>query len=482
MSKILDEVSKTTIKLLLDEPFYGHFFTGILKEVTKGVETMAVGLASTQMVKLYVNPDFWNDVLDNDDFKYGVLKHEILHVVLKHIISVKRFSNKAIFGIAADLVVNQYVAKNKLPEGALFLTLFPDLELKPDMDVGYYYDKLNTLWQNYLNKSDSTGNAAPGQAGTSPPGTSNPPSNNSSSNSSSNPTNNNSSSSNSNGGGSGSGSTPPGGSGDSPSDQPSSQQGNENRSSDSPSLEALKRLLSRDSWILKQHELWWKEVSKLSQAEGEILEGYIDQVIINSIKRTKTKNYGNLPGGVRQYLDLLLESLKPKVNWRRVMRLFAASSNRTYLKNTIRRPSKRYGTTPGIKVKRKQKVLVAIDTSGSIQMDELNEFFNEIYYIWRQGAEVLVVECDVKIHRQYQFKGTLPKLVLGRGGTDFNAPLQFANEEYIPDAIFYFTDGYAAVPEVKCRRPILWVISSNGMNKGEGVWEQLPGRIVKIEK
>lgn len=467
MRNILDEVSKTTIQLLLKEPFYGHFFTGILKEVTKGVDTMAVGLASTQMVKLYVNPEFWDNVLVNEHLRYGVLKHEILHVVFKHIITIKKYSHKGIFGIAADLVVNQYVSKEKLPEGALYLHQFPDLNLEPNMDVGYYYDKLNKLWQNHLNNSDAAGNAAPGQAGNPPTGTSQAPAGNQG-----------------NAGGSGSGQAPAGNNGNTGNNKGNkpSQQSNDNPSSDSPSLEMLKRLLSRDSWVLKQHELWWKEVSKLSQAEQNILEGYIDQHLVNSIKRIKSKDYGNLPGGVRQYLDLLVESLKPKVNWRRIVRLFAASSNRTFLKNTIRRPSKRYGTTPGIKVKRKQKILVAIDTSGSVQTDELNEFFNEIYYIWRQGSEVLVVECDVKIHRHYQFKGTLPKMVLGRGGTDFNAPLQFANEEYNPDAIFYFTDGYASVPHVKCRRPILWVISSNGMTQGEGVWDQLPGRIVKIEK
>jgi len=82
-----------------------------------------------------------------------------------------------------------------------------------------------------------------------------------------------------------------------------------------------------------------------------------------------------LPSGLKELLDAILKDMAPKFNWRRILRLFAASSNSTYLKNTIRRPSKRYGTTPGIKVKRQQKLLLAIDTSGSVQKEEFLEFF-----------------------------------------------------------------------------------------------------------
>ena len=63
MSQILDQVSKTTIQLLLKEPFYGHFFTGILREVTERVPTAAVGMVHSQMVKLYINEDFWTKKL-----------------------------------------------------------------------------------------------------------------------------------------------------------------------------------------------------------------------------------------------------------------------------------------------------------------------------------------------------------------------------------------------------------------------------------
>ena len=150
---ILEQVSKTTIQLLLKEPFYGHFFTGLLREVTTTLPTMAVGATSNKMVKLYVNPDFWETVLVKSEWRYGVLKHEILHIVLKHIIQTKNFSNKRIFNIAADIVVNQYIDRVQLPDGAVLLEDFAAMQLEKNKDVGYYYDKLLKEWHDMVDNS-----------------------------------------------------------------------------------------------------------------------------------------------------------------------------------------------------------------------------------------------------------------------------------------------------------------------------------------
>ncbi|MFT4974044.1 MAG: putative metal-dependent peptidase, partial [Saprospiraceae bacterium] len=150
MSNTLNEVSKTTIRLILDEPFYGHFFTGIIKEVTERVPTLAVGLAQTQMTKLYVNEHFWQNVLVTPEYRYGVIKHEILHIVLKHILTVKKYDQKDIFNIAADIVVNQYIEPHQLIDGVVLLSQFDDLNLETNRDVGYYYDKLSEAWNGYM--------------------------------------------------------------------------------------------------------------------------------------------------------------------------------------------------------------------------------------------------------------------------------------------------------------------------------------------
>ncbi len=265
------------------------------------------------------------------------------------------------------------------------------------------------------------------------------------------------------------------------SDDSDQQEGDSNSSSAdgfNESQRKLKDLMeSEDNEQLEQHK-FWNDFEKLSSAEQKMIEAAVNESIVNSVSRIKSRDYGKLPGGLQQYINLLMDALKPNINWRRILRIFTASSSRTRLKNTIRRPSKRYGTTPGIKIQSKQKILIAIDTSGSVNNEELREFFGEIYYIWKQGAEIYIVECDTHIHNQYNYNGRPPEVISGRGGTDFNAPIQFANDIFQPDALIYFTDGFAAAPTVYCRKPILWMITSQGIEDAK--WDFLPGRKVKM--
>ncbi len=416
--QILDSIAKTSVKILLSEPFYGHFMMGLPKEISERISTAAVSLMNNQTIKLMVNSKFWQSL--NEDHRYGLIKHEVLHIVLKHLFSMKRFSNKQIYNIAADLVVNQYISPHQLPDGGITLERFDYLEtvynikLEKDKDVGYYYEKLSQVMK-----------ASP--------------------------------------------------------KVPLSTYFSKNNSGNDPSQIILTDLLANSSQELDRHK-FWEDFEKMSEGERKIAEYQANNLIKQTANRVrhKYKNYGNLPGGLVQMLEGILDSMKPKFNWRRILRLFAATSNSSFLKNTIRRPSKRYGTTPGIKVKRRNRLLLAIDTSGSIQMSELLEFFSEIYFIWRQGSEITIVECDTRIHAEYPYKGFPPKEIHGRGGTNFNHPIQHGNEKILPDALIYFTDGYAPVPTIIPRYPVLWVISSNGLKEDEQVYKDLPGKKLKL--
>jgi predicted metal-dependent peptidase len=428
--RILDEVAKTSIQLMLKETFYGHFFTSILKDVSEKTGSIATTISNKQLIKLIVNPNYWDNDLKIDgneqgtkNLRYGAIKHQILHIVFKHALRFQEFGNKKLFGIASDLAVNQYVQSDQLTEDAIRMEDFPDFKLTRGQSIDYYYKHLS-------DQLDSMQDSSGGSGG---------------------------------------------------SDDSDQQEGDSNSSSAdgfNESQRKLKDLMeSEDNEQLEQHK-FWNDFEKLSSAEQKMIEAAVNESIVNSVSRIKSRDYGKLPGGLQQYINLLMDALKPNINWRRILRIFTASSSRTRLKNTIRRPSKRYGTTPGIKIQSKQKILIAIDTSGSVNNEELREFFGEIYYIWKQGAEIYIVECDTHIHNQYNYNGRPPEVISGRGGTDFNAPIQFANDIFQPDALIYFTDGFAAAPTVYCRKPILWMITSQGIEDAK--WDFLPGRKVKM--
>ncbi|MCH2021353.1 MAG: VWA-like domain-containing protein [Saprospiraceae bacterium] len=426
--RILDEVAKTSIQLMLKETFYGHFFTSILKDVSDRTRSIATTLSSNQMIKLIVNPNYWDNELNipgnetaTKDLRYGAIKHQILHIVFKHSLRFNEFGNKKLFGIASDLAANQYINSEQLTENAIRMEDFPEFQLSRGESIDYYYKQLSDVLDDMQNNSNE---------------------------------------------GNGSG------------EEDEQDSDNKNAAGLNPSQQHLKNLMEdEENEHLEQHK-FWNEFEQLSSAEQKIIEAAINESIVNSVSRIKTKDYGKLPAGLQQYINLLIDTLKPNINWRRILRIFTASSSRTRLKNTIRRPSKRYGTNPGIKIQCKQKILVAIDTSGSVNDDELREFFGELYFIWKQGAEIFVVECDTVIHNKYKYKGKPPELISGRGGTDFNAPIRFSNEEYFPDAMVYFTDGYAPAPTVTSRKPILWMLTSQGID--DDTWNFLPGRKVKM--
>ncbi|SVD46860.1 uncharacterized protein METZ01_LOCUS399714, partial [marine metagenome] len=134
--------------MLLKEPFYAHFLSGIIREVTDKVPTAAVGFKSGK-IALYVNENFflkelkWSEVNPRKNERVAVIKHETLHIIFKHLFRMKTkdYDNK-LFNIAADLVVNQLISPWKLPDSAVTLETFPELKLPPDKSVEWYYENL----------------------------------------------------------------------------------------------------------------------------------------------------------------------------------------------------------------------------------------------------------------------------------------------------------------------------------------------------
>ena len=410
VSEILEELGQVSNWLIIgdsekgipSEPFYAHFFSGLVKKVGFEGETLTVAYHN-EMMMLFVNPVFWKNYLPSELYKLGVVKHEILHIVFKHIFRYQDFKNKILFNIAADIVVNQYILRKHLIDGAVFLEDFPDLNFEKDQDVKYYYQKLLDFYESRIQSGFQDDNNA--------------------------------------------------------------------------SWNKLKSLMDQNQEIHQKH-IFWKDLENMSNAEKEILESAINQAIENAIQKGKPEIYGNFPVGLKQYLKEFQLNLKPVVNWRRILRIFSNNSVKTEIRNTLRRPSNRYGTNPGIKVKKKQKILIAIDTSGSIMLDELKAFFSEVYHIWKMGAEIMVTECDTKIHHTYHYSGKTPTQITGRGGTNFEEPILYANTVYHPDALIYFTDGFGPVPDIQSNCPLLWLISSNGAKTEE--MKLFQGRKLKI--
>jgi len=225
------------------------------------------------------------------------------------------------------------------------------------------------------------------------------------------------------------------------------------------------------------HELW-EAFDGLSDAEKKLIAKQIDHQL-KEIADQVNKNHGTIPGELKDYVLGLFEMEEPVLDWKAYLRRFNGMSQKILIKKTRRKPSRRYPSNPALKIKPKKRTLVAIDTSGSVNNNELIEFFNEIYHMYKTGTEITVVECDAKIQREYEYKGVLEEIkVAGRGGTDFEPVMVYLKEhQHKFQNLIYFTDGECSAPETKPMKPILWVHSSRS-----SINEELPGSKIKITR
>jgi predicted metal-dependent peptidase len=219
----------------------------------------------------------------------------------------------------------------------------------------------------------------------------------------------------------------------------------------------------------------WEEFEDMSEAEQKIIQTQMDRLLKEAAEQT-VKKRGTVPGNIQHYLDEIAKLEPAKFNWRGYIRRFTGVSTKVFTKKIRRKPNKRFTANPGVKVKMKQHMLLAIDTSGSVSNDELGEFMNEIHHIYKCGVDITVIQCDTSIRSIEPFNPKGQLKVHGRGGTEFDPVLDYYNANLRKyTSLVYFTDGECST-RVKPKAPILWVLSEqSSMN------DSLPGKVIKLE-
>ena len=155
-----------------------------------------------------------------------------------------------------------------------------------------------------------------------------------------------------------------------------------------------------------------------------------------------TKDWGSLAGN---FAEQLKASAKARINWRNVLSGFRASILSTKRKLTRMRPNRRTGFDNMGSIRRfDTKVLVAVDVSGSISSSDLSYFYGVVNSAFRYGfTAVDVIQFDAGVRVVQSLKKVLRDVIaVGRGGTSFQEPIDYANENGY-DGLVILTDGYA---------------------------------------
>lgn len=75
---------------------------------------------------------------------------------------------------------------------------------------------------------------------------------------------------------------------------------------------------------------------------------------------------------------------------------------------------------------------------------------------------IYLMTCDTEIHQRWEIHpfDVLPKVLEGRGGTDFREPLKEA--ESLPiTSLVYLTDLYGTFPDKEPFYPVIWIATTD---------------------
>ena len=174
------------------------------------------------------------------------------------------------------------------------------------------------------------------------------------------------------------------------------------------------------------------------------------------------KARGNLPGALERFARA---AVKPRVDWRSVLRRFMqAAARQDY---SWRMPNPRFVAhglyLPALRSEAMGEILVAIDTSGSVDEVMLGQFAAEIQAIADelQPERIRTLYADARVRGEQETErgdGFRLERFPGGGGTDFRPVFRRLEElEIQPVAVVYLTDLDGIFPqEPPAGVPVLW--------------------------
>jgi predicted metal-dependent peptidase len=132
---------------------------------------------------------------------------------------------------------------------------------------------------------------------------------------------------------------------------------------------------------------------------------------------------------------------------------------------------------PSVGVPGPERIVVAIDTSGSMDRALLGDILQELDHLRSTAeCELVLIQCDTAIQEVKTYDCfELSSLdlhrfqAMGRGGTDFTPVFQWIEHNLSAfgkavDALIYFTDGYGRFPHLSPNHPVLWILPKSGSN------------------
>jgi predicted metal-dependent peptidase len=201
-----------------------------------------------------------------------------------------------------------------------------------------------------------------------------------------------------------------------------------------------------------------KEKETTSQEENEEMKERLEQIF------QKLKRQGDLPKNMEFVVP---EYFSHKIDWREFLYGYIATHAKTSY--TFTPPNMKF-LYRGIYLPSMSsdllRIIVAVDTSGSVDEALLATFLGEVSSMMQQypNYEIDLITADAKVQSFNTFLPGEPLIyeVSGGGGTDFRPVFEYI-EKYIdcPTLLIYFTDGEGTYPKEEASYDVLWVMTES---------------------
>lgn len=427
-----EKLCRARTQLLLNQPFFGTLCLRFKLVAMSGLPTMA-----TDGRRLVYSPAFVAQLTLAE--LEGVIAHEVMHVALAH--HCRRGDREPrLWNEAADYAVNPILLNNgiTLPRDMLIDPAFRNLSAEE------IYARLLKQHQaaSQTQPPQSSGDPSTGGNGTAQPNQPQSPCNQ----------------------------TPGAGSGPSPQTASAPQSGPEPTTQPSPEPSPAQSEQRGLDQPMPPRAGGFGEVMDATNENGmpaspaEMSRQRHEWATHAEQAMCSAKACGRMPGGIERQLK---EARESQCDWRAILREFIAATDPSDYRWTP--PNRRFVSSglylPSVIRSGVGEIVIAVDTSGSIGHQELEQFAGEITAISDEARpeRIHVVYCDAAVQSTEEFGPSEPIKLSpkGGGGTDFRPPFHWIEEEGIqPKCFIYLTDlccnSFPQAPEY----PVLWVTDS----------------------
>ncbi|MFK5938427.1 MAG: VWA-like domain-containing protein [Sulfurimonas sp.] len=195
------------------------------------------------------------------------------------------------------------------------------------------------------------------------------------------------------------------------------------------------------------------------QLQEEILQ---EQLLAEEAVALLDKEFkkGEAPSSIEKFFNL---DYMGKIDWREELK----SALDRYFRDdyTLLPPSKKllsYGIYLPSSISTTFRLVIAVDSSGSVDEELLNTFLGEVNFLMSlvQNYQIELFVCDDKIHSHQTFYSgdNLDVELKGGGGTDFRPVFDFVKENFDDvKLLLYFTDLEGIFPNEFPSYEVKWV-------------------------